>query len=60
MQPKQGNGATMIHEIGSGFHYLNQGTLAWLVGLNLHIFFVQSLPSPRTQGLQLAFGTQTI
>jgi hypothetical protein len=33
MQPKQGNGATMIHEIGVSFHYLNRGTWATHVQL---------------------------
>jgi hypothetical protein len=33
---------------------------AWLLNLNLHIFFVPSLPSTRSQGLQVAFETQTI
>jgi hypothetical protein len=28
MQPKQGNGATMIQEIGTSFHYLNRETWA--------------------------------
>jgi hypothetical protein len=68
MQPKQGNGATMIHEIGSSFHYLNWGTWATHVQLaslacrleSPHLFYVPSLPSPRSHGLQVAFGTQTI
>jgi hypothetical protein len=33
MQPKQGNGATMIKEIGTSFHYLNRGTWATHVQL---------------------------
>jgi hypothetical protein len=33
MQPKQGNGATMIHKIGSNFHYLNRATWATHVQL---------------------------
>jgi hypothetical protein len=33
MQPKQGNGATIIHEISSSFHYLNRGTWATHVQL---------------------------
>jgi hypothetical protein len=33
MQPKQGNGATMIHEMGSSFHYLNRGSWATHVQL---------------------------
>jgi hypothetical protein len=28
MQPKQANGATMMQEIGTSFHYLNRGTWA--------------------------------
>jgi hypothetical protein len=28
MQPKQGNEATMVHEISSSFHYLNRGSWA--------------------------------
>jgi hypothetical protein len=31
---------------------------AWLLGLNLLIFFVPSLPSPHSQGLQVAFGIE--
>jgi hypothetical protein len=33
MQPKQGNGATKMREIGSSFHYLNRGTWATHVQL---------------------------
>jgi hypothetical protein len=32
-KPRQGNGATMIHEIGSSFHYLNRGSWATHVQL---------------------------
>jgi hypothetical protein len=67
MQPKQGNGATMIQEIGTSFHYLNRGTWATHVQfaslasrLETSHLFVPSLPSPRFHGLQVAFGTQTI
>jgi hypothetical protein len=68
MKPRQGNGATMIHEMGSSFHYLNRGTWATHVQLlslasrleSSHLFYVLSLTSPRPQGLQVAFGTQTI
>jgi hypothetical protein len=67
MQPKQCNVATMTQEIGTSFHYLNRelgqhmsNLQAWLLGLKLHIFFVPSLLSPRSYGLQVAFGTQTI
>jgi hypothetical protein len=28
MQPKQGNEATMMQDIGTNFHYLNRGTWA--------------------------------
>jgi hypothetical protein len=67
MQPKQGNGATMIHEIGSSFNYHNRGTWAThvqLASLASRLESSQLLcakpPKSRSHGLQVAFGTQTI
>jgi hypothetical protein len=67
MQPKQGNEATKIHEIGSSFHYLNRGTWATHVQLASLAFRLESSqllcakpPKSPLQGLQVAFGTQTI
>jgi hypothetical protein len=47
---------TSMGELGQHMSNLQ----AWLIGLNLLILIVPSLPSPRFQGLQVAFGTQTI
>jgi hypothetical protein len=47
---------TSTGELGQNMSNLQ----AWLLGLSLHNFFMPSLPSPRTHGLQVAFGTQTI
>jgi hypothetical protein len=67
MQPKQANGATMIHEIDSSFHDLNRGTWAThvqLASLACSHEFPQLLcakpPKSPPHGLQVAFGTQTI
>jgi hypothetical protein len=67
MQPKQGNGATTIHELGSSVHYINRGTWATHVqSVSLasrlqpsQLLCVKPPKSPR-QGLQVAFGTQII
>ena len=42
MQPKQGNGATMMQEIGTSFHYLNRGTWATHVQLASLAFMLES------------------
>jgi hypothetical protein len=42
MQPKQGNGATMIQEIGTSFHYLNRRTWATHVQLASLAFRLES------------------
>jgi hypothetical protein len=67
MQPKQGNGATMLQEIGTSFHYLNRGTWAThvqLASLASRLVSSQLLcakpPKSPHQVLQVAFGTQTI
>jgi hypothetical protein len=66
MQPKQGNGATMIHEVLVSITstwdlgQLMSNFEAFFLGLNVHIFIVPSLPSLSSPGLQVAFGTQTI
>jgi hypothetical protein len=47
---------TSTRELGQHMSNLQ----AWLLGLNLHNFFVPSLPSPRAYGIQVALGTHTI